>query len=92
MTDTVRLVEASFYDVSTPKSADTFYKNNESLWCEERVDDGFEFVGWDGVKLSKRVVVGVRSQRGVSDSLDRLLIDSSLEVSISAVVRIVSGW
>jgi hypothetical protein len=49
------------------------------LLNEEVVDDCFEVVSRDGVKLSERVVVRVRSTSGVGDGLDRLLIDSGLE-------------
>ncbi|MFC6952853.1 hypothetical protein [Halorubellus litoreus] len=53
-------------------------KDPHRLLDEKFVADVFEFVRWEGVKLSERVVVGVRSMSGVGDGFDRLLIDSSL--------------
>ncbi|ELY71678.1 hypothetical protein C488_17144 [Natrinema pellirubrum DSM 15624] len=44
-----------------------------------RYNDGFEFSSRNGMKLSECVVVGVRSESAVSDSLDGFLIDSGLE-------------
>jgi hypothetical protein len=49
------------------------------LLNEEVVDDYFEVVSRDGVKLSERVIVRVRSTSGVGDGFDGLLIDSSLQ-------------
>ena len=54
-------------------------EDHRRLLSEQIVDERFEFSRQDGVKLSKRVVVRVRSTSGVSDGLDGLLIDSSLE-------------
>ena len=54
-------------------------EDHRRLLSEQIVDERFEFSRQDGVKLSKRVVVRVRSTSGVDDGLDGLLIDSSLE-------------
>jgi hypothetical protein len=54
-------------------------EDHRCLLSEQAVDDRFEFFRWDGVKLSKCVVVGVRSTSVLGDRLDRGLVDGCLE-------------
>lgn len=58
-------------------------EDHRRLLAEKAVDGSFEFSSRNGVKLGKRVVIGVRSTSSVSDSLDGLLIDSGLEERMS---------
>ncbi|ELY55794.1 hypothetical protein C492_15091 [Natronococcus jeotgali DSM 18795] len=58
-------------------------EDHRRLLAEKTVGSSFEFGSWNGVKLGKRIVIGVCFTSGVSDSLDRLLIDSSLEERLS---------
>ncbi|MFC6764776.1 hypothetical protein [Natrinema soli] len=61
----------------------TTAEDHRRLLTEKAVSDCFEFSRQDRVKLGKRVVIGVCSTSGVSDSLDGFLIDSGLEERLS---------
>ncbi|WP_424005531.1 hypothetical protein ACOZ4I_19385 (plasmid) [Haloarcula salina] len=54
-------------------------EDHRRLFDEKIVDDDFEVIRWDGMKLCERVVVRIRSTSGIGDGLDRLLINGGLE-------------
>lgn len=54
-------------------------EDHPRLLNEKFVNDGFEFGRWDGVKLSERVFVRLRSTSDVGDGLDVFLVYSNLE-------------
>ncbi|WP_281195765.1 hypothetical protein [Halorubrum sp. F4] len=53
-------------------------EDHRCLLGEEVIDDSFQFIRRNGMKLCKRVVVGVRPTSSVGNSLDGLLIDGCL--------------
>ena len=73
---TAVVVEVDEVEADDPRAG---AEDHRRLLSEQAVDDGFEFFRWDGVKLRKRVVVGVRSTSALGDRLDRGLLDGCLE-------------